>query len=602
MGISQAELANFRAKLDQDAADDYVRPPTAPVVAVPPSQVAPPPVEAGLGDRIDGSGGRLVANPAVRSFFLPAASGISVAGGLGERLGSAGMGALGYNAARDATSFNRDQPPAPTQLAPMAPLDLTVPTSPTLAQMRGPTSASGGYGAGGPGGGAGLAAAYKQMQANQLGTINEQKDIVERGGELHAERIGKTADLEELAAARKQRDAEVMAEHQEKVGAQHDAFLQRNQQLADQIGAEKIDPSRVIGDKSVGEKISLLIAGILSGANGQGPQFLGRLDSMIDQGVKAQMANADNAKAKLSARQSVFGQMMAETGDRRVAEMQTKNLMYEAVKQKLSSDAERLGIPEVQNNAALAVNTLTETKSNPLQTQMAADALKAFQQQAAANASLQRQNEDRAWNRGMQVAELGLKKDQAQLERDKFDAENGAGQPGGLDKAGRNAMALEQAKAQKELDALNRSISAANPADVSRGGEVGRVAAEHLPAWVPGVTGARENANARDEYNSLVRPGVGAAWKLRTGGVEPKNPTILEEQAKPFLIRPDDNEEVVKDKMARFRKHLDQSADSAGAKPAAPPASLHFDGTPATPGTQTADDLRRALENSAGRK
>lgn len=593
MGISQAELANFRAKLDQDAADDYVRPPTAPVVAVPPSQVAPPPVEAGLGDRIDGSGGRLVANPAVRSFFLPAASGISVAGGLGERLGSAGMGALGYNAARDATSFNRDQPPAPTQLAPMAPLDLTVPASPTLAQMRGPTSASGGYGAGGPGGGAGLAAAYKQMQTNQLGTINEQKDIVERGGELHAERIGKTADLEELAAARKQRDAEVMAEHQEKVGAQHDAFLQRNQQLADQIGAEKIDPSRVIGDKSVGEKISLLIAGILSGANGQGPQFLGRLDSMIDQGVKAQMANADNAKAKLSARQSVFGQMMAETGDRRVAEMQTKNLMYEAVKQKLSSDAERLGIPEVQNNAALAVNTLTETKSNPLQTQMAADALKAFQQQAAANASLQRQNEDRAWNRGKDVFEMGIKKQQADTEQMKAQSEaNKSSDP----------LAKERHEAQQQLDALGRSISAADPATITAGGSLGRETSEHLPDWVPGVSGARARSNAREEYNALVRPAVGASWKLRTGGVEPKNPTILDEQAKAFLIQPGDSEETARSKQAALRRHVDQSADSAGAKPAAAPASLHFDGTPATPGTQTADDLRRALENSAGRK
>src|SRR6185369_1569002 len=111
-------------------------------------------------------------------------------------------------------------------------------------------------------------------QTNQLGTFDQERDLVERRGELQSERIDKVAQLEELNAARKHRDAEVMAQHQGQVQAKHEAFLARNEELANQIGAEKIDPDKIMADKSLGQKFALVISGALSGAIGQGPQAM----------------------------------------------------------------------------------------------------------------------------------------------------------------------------------------------------------------------------------------------------------------------------------------------------------------------------------------
>lgn len=585
--LTPEQLEQFRSNL-AGPGGDYVRGPNAPAPYVVPQAATPAPEEPdGFASKLR-SVGRLASNPAVRNFVAPFMAGPDAAAGATKYLMGRGLDAT--FGPRQAAPFVDDgsttvSAPGATRGGPpmvnLSPLpagpELQMPNTPTLAQMRGPASAAGGYGGGGPNPLTGLAGAYKQAQTNQFGTLDEQRDLVERRGELQGARIDQTAHLEELNAARKQRDAEVMQEHQAQVQQKHDAFLQRNEELANQIGAEKIDPSRVIGDKSIGEKISLMLAGVLSGAAGQGPQFMARMDGLVDQGVKAQMANADNLKAKLSARQNLFGQMMAESGDRRVAETQTKQLIWEALKQKMAADSARLGIPEVTNNAELTMNEIVDKRINPLRVQMTGDAYKTAVQQAQAAAQAQRAAEDRAFSRAMQVAELGIKKDAGDLERAKFDAENG-GEGGGLGKAGRQTMALDQAKAQRELEGNLAGVTAAQKdiKAISAGGSLGNAVAG-LPSWVPGATGAKKDVNAREAYNALVRPGVGAAWKLRTGGVEPKNPTILDEQSKAFMVQPSDSEEVVQDRMDRFRKHMNESAAAAGAQPAALPPGLKFD-------------------------
>ena len=400
------ELAAFQARLSGQMADDYVRAPA------PPPPPPPPPAEEGLWDRLQSSGMRLADNPAVQGVTgLP---------------GYLATKAFGLDAPRSPTSFTRENPqPETVQLRPMPGMDLQMPDTPTLAQSRAPASASGGYGGGGGGGGmAGLQGAYKQAQMNQFGTLDEQRDLVERGGELKGDRIDATAHIQELDAARKHRDAEVMQQHQADVGAKHDAFLARNQQLVDDIASEKIDTSRAFANKSIGEKVLLTIAGALSGAAGQGPQFMQRMDNMISEDVKAQMADIDNKKAKVSARQNLFGQMMAESGDRRVAEMQTKQLMWESAKQRMDAESSRLGIPEVTNNAQMNMNAIVDQRLNPLRVQMTGEALRAAQAQAAAAAAAQRAAEERAWTRGMQVAEFGLKQDAQKIEMAKLDGKD----------------------------------------------------------------------------------------------------------------------------------------------------------------------------------
>lgn len=408
--LTPEQIADFRARIAGQAAGDYVRGPSAPSATA-----AEPP---GLYDRLVNSPNpddflprtarsldRLADHPTIRGVVGGAAvlssgnpaSFVTSLGDSRERLGNE----LG---SKVASSLARTDPRA-VQLQPMAPLSLDMPSSPTLAQARAPAAAGGGYGSAG-GGMGDLAARYKQAQMNQFGTLDRERDLTERQGEVVGERIDKQALLEEMNAGRKEREAELMADARKKVDAQHAAFLARNEQLTAEIGAQKIDPSKILGDKSMGEKFALVLAGMASGFTGQGPQFMGQLNSMIDQGVKAQMANVDNLKAQLGARQNLFGQMMQESGDQRVAELQTRNLMWEAAKQKLGADAARLGIPEVTLNAERAMNEIERTQQNPLRLQMTGDALKSAQAAAGAAAAARAAAEDKAFKRSLEVAHL----------------------------------------------------------------------------------------------------------------------------------------------------------------------------------------------------
>lgn len=376
--------------------------------------------------RLRDNAGGFAANPAVRglmSWGNPTAAPLAVAAEYAtERLG------IGR---RDGVTVREmEGGPQQVELRPMADSGAPVQDvrqTPTLDPNYGRVAAPQGRGGGVGGAGSsmgGLARAYDQARRNQFGTFDTEKDLVEHRAELQGDRVTQMAEAQELDAARKIRDAEVKAHHDALVTKKHEAFLARNQELADQITAEKIDPTKVIGDMTLGQKIGMVIAGALSGAAGQGAQVMSRLDHMIDTGVKAQMANADNKKAKLSARQSIFDRMMAESGDRKVAEAQTRLLINEAIKQKATADAERLGIPEMKVNAELLSNEITEKKTNPLQVQITGEALRAAQAQAAAAAAAQRAAEERAWKRGMEVAELGLKKDAQGIEMAKLAAKD----------------------------------------------------------------------------------------------------------------------------------------------------------------------------------
>ena len=583
--MTPQEEAQFRARLDQQTQDDYVRGPSpakdaafrarlaANDAPVPTTGTESDPHADDFVTRTKASLGRLYNNPAIRGMARMAdPSGATSAAAYGaEKLMSPDV--------RQPTSFTREAEGGPqhVDLAPMASNDLTMPSAPTLAQQARARAPGGGFGGVGGSSLGGLAADYKNAQLNQVGTFDRERDLAERRGELQGERINKMSDMQEIDAARKTRAAEVEAQHQAQVTQKHEAFLARNQELADQIGNEKIDPGKIMANKSLGEKISLTIAGALSGFAGQGPQFMQRMDNMISEGVKAQMANVDNQKAKLSARQTLFGQMMAESGDRRTAEMQTRQLMWDAVNQKMKADAERLGIPEVTNNAELMSNDIIEKKLDPLRVQMTGAALQAAKAQAAANAAAQSAAEHLAWQRSMDVAHLGLEKDKLTLEREKLDAENGVN-AGGLGKAGRQALALEGAKAQQELDGHLKAVDNAMK-DVKAITSQGSLDAAYAaaPGILPGVNASRQASIPREAYNRQVMISVGAAYKLGTDATEPKRKEMLEHFAEPYTIVPSDSEKTATAKMAGLKKLLSEGAGAKGAAAPELPSSLKFD-------------------------
>ncbi len=315
-----------------------------------------------------------------------------------------------------------DRVSAPMVMRPMDTPAAAVEASPSLASMAAPAPARpGGGGGGAPGGGlGGLREAFMAARRRQLGDFETDKELAGQMGVDKSVRTMAVADLERAQAARVQRDAELQQQADAEASEKHQAFLARNEKLADDIGRQRIDPKKLAGNTTIGEDIVDIIGsiagGAIAGAKGGPNQYMQLLERNLDRMIAAEEKNIDNKKASLAARNSLFGQMLQETGDRRLAAMQTRNLVYEAAKQKIAADAAELGVPEIQTGAQQQVAEI-QHKQDALNSQLSGEAYQQAVQQANAAASAQRAAEENAWKRQMQVMEMGFKRDELDLKR-----------------------------------------------------------------------------------------------------------------------------------------------------------------------------------------
>lgn len=285
---------------------------------------------------------------------------------------------------------------------------------------------------GGGGAGSGLGSLREAWLAARRKGMSDFDTDKELAGELGVEKAGKieaVAGLQMIDAAQKQRDAEIQREQDENAAAKHQSFLNKNAEMADDIGKLQVDPKRLVHSMGTADKIGHVLGsalgGMSAGWNGGGPnEFLQRFDKQVAQDIDAQITAIDNKKASLTQRNNVFGQMLQQTGDRRLAAIQTRNLMYEAAKQKLGAQADELGIPEVRTNAQQNISAI-QHQQDAMNTQFTGEAYQTAQQQAAAAAAAQRAAEKAAWDRQKEVFEMGLKKDQLDIERMKAGKEGG---------------------------------------------------------------------------------------------------------------------------------------------------------------------------------
>lgn len=342
--------------------------------------------------------------------------------------------------------------------------DVDVQAAPTLDPKYGQTMRQpGGVGGGGPNIGLSLRSTLEGDRRAQLHTMEQERDLTGYLGAAKAGRIMANASLQDVEAARQEKliadqqriDAEATSKHQ--------AFIARNEQLADEIGKMKIDPNRMMRTADANTQVGFAIGGILGGAlaglNGGPNTSLARLDKMIDRDIHAQEAEVDNKKASLGARNTVFGQMMQETGDRRLAGQQTRVMMLEAAKLKIQADADRLNIPEVRTNAELATNAIQQ-KIDAAKTAMDQAAYQAFLQQAQAAASARTAAEKMAWDRSMAVAELGLKKDKLTIDRMEAEAKGGETLSKQIQSLGKDMADNDLAKNRGAVDNLKQQLAA----------------------------------------------------------------------------------------------------------------------------------------------
>jgi hypothetical protein len=275
---------------------------------------------------------------------------------------------------------------------------------------------------GGGGGGSGTGGLYASMMSarkKQIGDFDTDKELAIEQGENKAQHAMTMAEWLQHDADIKQRHAEIDMKAQEDAHEKTQALIGRNMELADDIGRQKIDPTRLAKSKGTGERISHVLGsalgGFLRGFQGGENKTLERFDHAVSQDIQAQLNEIDNKKAQLGARQNLVAQMIQETGDRRLGVLAARNLYYEAAKQKLAATDAQLGVPEITTAAKQTANVF-QHQQDGMNAQIAAEAYQQQQRAAAAAAAAQKAAEKAAWDRQMQLAELGLKRDQLTIE------------------------------------------------------------------------------------------------------------------------------------------------------------------------------------------
>lgn len=454
--MTPEEMEAFRARVLGPAAQlaptpDYGRlqqQALGPVAGLIPSSPAANQAPGGITERVEDFG---------RRNILPQDGVTASAVGAPTGLGGISQAAQGALAAQDAGAVSS---PGGTFSRPMETPLAAVEPGPTLDPRYGQIgrpSPSQGSGAGSNPLRQDLADANRRM----MGTFDAEKDLTGTLGVEKAGRIEAFSSLVEMNAKRMDRDAQLMQEADQIAADRQNAFLARNVELSDQIAKQKTDPGRLMRNADLGTQmlvgLGAALGGALAAVNGGPNQALDRLDKIIDRDIHAQELELDNKKASLSERKGLFGQMVAETGDRRVAAMAARNLMYEAMKAKLGADADRLGIPEVRTNADLAIAEI-DRRQVALQTQGAKEAYASFQQQAAAAAHARVAAEKLAWDRAMDIKKMELEQRKVDVDQAKAGKESAKEDNAAVSDAAKQLADDKVIKGKAVIEGLGQAI------------------------------------------------------------------------------------------------------------------------------------------------
>ncbi len=309
---------------------------------------------------------------------------------------------------RNPTSFQRDEP---TVLQPMNTPLVDVQAAPTLAQTASQYRMAPGMGVGGGVGSGPSQSPIGAAQQERLAAGTKERDAQARIGVAQADRNEETARLEEEDAVHAARVYQNQQEINDAVNKGNDEFFQTNAKMANDIATAKVDSNRLYKNMGTAGAIVMgigaTLSGMMAGLRGGGPnEFMQSVDRLVDRDVADQQAAIEGKRAGLQARQSMYGQLLQQTGDRHLAAMQLKNLQLESIKQQTAAKAKALGTPEVLANSDKLIAGIEQNQAL-LKQQMAEQNAARIATQAQAAQAARAAGEQKAWDRQMQVAKLG---------------------------------------------------------------------------------------------------------------------------------------------------------------------------------------------------
>jgi hypothetical protein len=438
---------------------------------------------------------------------------------------------------------------------------------------------------GGGGGGArtpanpdpyGIQAANRQI----VGSFANQSGAQQRMGAAQAYGAQLQADHHAELARRQDEDAAIARAEEDYAAQETEKSMSEVARQLDDVRAKKLKP---LDYMSQGPAMGILavLAGAMGGfymglTGGKENPVTADLDRFLERQMAIDEKNLDNEKQGLNQKLNLLGQQRQVHRDRQVANAATRMLVYEAAKEQLAADAANADVPWKKAAADAAMAELD--RSQGLLLKQLGEAAQQ-RDRAAAAAAMARQKEvlatyretyDKALSAGYTPAEAeyeakrmigNLYAPGSQGERP---AESGAP---ALGKAGREELAKEREKARLEVGGgmsfLKEARAPGSVDALAKGSALGDMWAG-APGFLPGVGEARQNVSAREAYNVTVRELVGAAWRLRTGGMEPKNEHLIKEIETPFRILPTDDPATIRSRIDQLEKHLADSGRSKG--------------------------------------
>lgn len=364
---------------------------------------------------------------------------------------------------------------------------------------------------------------------------------------------------------------------------------ERQQELADrqqdfdeasqQISRTAINPNQFWQSRSTGQRIFAMIGmglgGFIQGATGRANPAMDIINQAIDRDINAQIQNYGIQRDRVNGRQTAFSLAMQKYNNVDAARALAHASAIDAVQAQVAQSAALWKGTDAQNRADLAIGALQDQKLNQLMM-----GTRFILPQATGPTFVdpdtgltytgaevkQMQKEGRGFNHENQGIDLhtrgGVYQERAKQEGEMDKARYEASLNGGMDKAARSEIAKEHAKAEMEANGIINTVLTYDPKKVAAGGSIGAMTPRRLQ-----TESQRVQEEERDRYASDVRAGVGAAWRLKTGGVEPKNPKILEDQAQAFLPQPNDSDVDIARRRANFIAHVQNAAQSKGVAP-----------------------------------
>lgn len=396
-------------------------------------------------------------------------------------------------------------------------------------------------------------------------------------------------------AATAQQDATVMqAEHLKNLGRQQeedaaigraeneiaqrhfdDGMSEINRQL-DDVKSRKVDPYRLMKESPALGAFSVIggiVGGFYQGLNGKDKNpFLEDLNRQIDRGIAEDERQIRDERSAVGEKASLLQQLRLSQKDKATADLQYRNLAYEAAKGQINAEAQAAGTGVARANADDAIAQLSAAQAQ-LQEQIAAKkqaAAVAAAQHATAHAKEVHETYKSIYEK---VLSAGHTPAQAEAEARRavgviYMGNVGqrsadmtySGQDAALTREQRGKMAMDKHDAQRVSDAFNKEIDEMKRHPALNNLGLGTAAAAKLGQRI-----APESAATEQDLNEINTSIINAIGKTAKDAEGKPNVAMMQMYEHRFSINPTDTKEIALRKLDGAREVVNRLAAQQGA-------------------------------------